>query len=139
MKTPWFTTQRQLPFDMGWRPASRGDLDVTDPELQAAQLLGAANRSDSVRAARLAALQTAAVKTSAERGLRRMLTFHYLTSETEPCGRSAGSHQAAVENDPTTFPEPERVWRSWLCGERSPAHSRKTPGAFAAQVGGVGG
>ncbi|MFI1161705.1 hypothetical protein [Streptomyces sioyaensis] len=37
-------------------------LDITDPQLQAAQLLEAQGRSDQVRGARLAALQTALVK-----------------------------------------------------------------------------
>ncbi|MFE1056866.1 hypothetical protein [Streptomyces rochei] len=37
-------------------------VDITDTQLQAAQLLGAEARSDEVRGARLAALQTALVK-----------------------------------------------------------------------------
>ncbi|WP_405959406.1 DEAD/DEAH box helicase family protein [Streptomyces sp. NBC_00868] len=42
-------------------------LDVSGTQLQAAQLLGAEARSDEVRGARMAALQTALVKASAER------------------------------------------------------------------------
>jgi hypothetical protein len=52
-------------------------VDVTDTALQAAQLLGAEGRSAEVRGARLAALQTALVKASAEEGFRRTLVFHH--------------------------------------------------------------
>jgi predicted helicase len=41
-------------------------VDITDTQLQAAQLLGAEARSDQVRGARLAALQTALVNTHAD-------------------------------------------------------------------------
>jgi predicted helicase len=41
-------------------------VDVTDTQLQAAMLLGAEGRSDQVRGARLAALQTALVKAASE-------------------------------------------------------------------------
>jgi superfamily II DNA or RNA helicase len=111
-------------------------VDVTDPELQAAQLLGVNNRSDNVRGSRLAALQTAAVKTAAERGLRRMLTFHYRTSEAE--AMAAGVPAVATrlwEDDPETYPQPERVWADWLCGEHSPTHRRETLTTFADPVG----
>jgi predicted helicase len=56
-------------------------VDVTDTQFQAAVLLGAEGRSDQVRGARLAALQTALVKAAAEEGFRRTLT----------CRRSANS------------------------------------------------
>ncbi|MGW9448587.1 hypothetical protein [Streptomyces sp. NPDC055632] len=52
-------------------------VDVTDTALQAAQLLDAEDRSDQVRGARLAALQTTLVKASAEEGFRRTLVFHH--------------------------------------------------------------
>ncbi|UXY25118.1 DEAD/DEAH box helicase family protein (plasmid) [Streptomyces cynarae] len=58
-------------------------VDITDTQLQAAQLLGAAGRSDEVRGARLAALQTALVKASAEEGFRRTLVFHHVVKEAE--------------------------------------------------------
>jgi superfamily II DNA or RNA helicase len=112
-----------------------GCVDVTDPELQAAALLGAQARSDSVRGSRLAALQTAAVKTSAERGLRRMLTFHYRTSEAEAMAAGVPAVARRLwEDDPTAYPEPERVWASWLCGEHLPVHRRETLETFADSV-----
>ncbi|GHB54537.1 hypothetical protein GCM10010377_52050 [Streptomyces viridiviolaceus] len=45
----------------------------------AARLLGAEGRSEQVRGARLAALQTALVKASAEEGLPQELVFHHGT------------------------------------------------------------
>jgi superfamily II DNA or RNA helicase len=111
-------------------------VDVTDPELQAAALLGAQSRSDNVRGSRLAALQTAAVKTAAERGLRRMLTFHYRTSEAEAMAAGVPAvAQRLWEDDATTYAEPDRVWASWLCGEHSPAHRKATLETFADPVG----
>ena len=58
-------------------------MDVTDTQLQAAQLLGAESSSAEVRGARLAALQTALVKASAEEGFRRTLVFHHVVKEAE--------------------------------------------------------
>ncbi|MFI2304503.1 Helicase associated domain protein [Actinacidiphila glaucinigra] len=111
-------------------------VDVTDPQLQAAALLGLESRSDNVRGSRLAALQTAAVKTAAVRGLRRMLTFHYRTSEAE--AMAAGLPAVARrlwEDDPATYAEPDQVWANWLCGEHSPTHRRETLATFADPVG----
>ncbi|WP_245791744.1 DEAD/DEAH box helicase [Actinacidiphila rubida] len=111
-------------------------VDVTDPELQAAALLGVSNRSDNVRGSRLAALQTAAVKTAAERGLRRMLTFHYRTSEAEAMAAGVPAVARRLwEDDATTYPEPERVWADWLCGEHKPKRRRATLATFADPVG----
>ncbi|MFF3565748.1 Helicase associated domain protein [Streptomyces sp. NPDC002574] len=111
-------------------------VDVTDPELQAAVLLGMESRSDTVRGSRLAALQTAAVKTAAVHGLRRMLTFHYRTSEAEALAAGVPAVARRLwEDDPETYAEPDRVWASWLCGEHSPNHRRETLATFADPVG----
>jgi superfamily II DNA or RNA helicase len=111
-------------------------VDVTDPELQAAALLGVEARSDNVRGSRLAALQTAAVKTAAERGLRRMLTFHYRTSEAEAMAAGVPAVARRLwEDGPETYPEPDRVWADWLCGEHSPKRRRATLATFADPVG----
>ncbi|MGW0393028.1 hypothetical protein ACWDYJ_19455 [Streptomyces sp. NPDC003042] len=58
-------------------------VDITDTQLQAAQLLGPESRSDTVRGARLAALQAAPVKASAEEGFRRTFVFHHVVKEAE--------------------------------------------------------
>ncbi|MFF7680967.1 Helicase associated domain protein [Actinacidiphila glaucinigra] len=115
-------------------------VDVTDPQLQAAALLGLESRSDNVRGSRLAALQTAAVKTAAVRGLRRMLTFHYRTSEAEAMAAGVPAVARRLwEADPDTYAEPDRVWADWLCGEHSPTHRRETLATFADPVGETGG
>jgi len=111
-------------------------VDVTDPELQAAALLGIQARSDNVRGSRLAALQTAAVKAAADRGLRRMLTFHYRTSEAEAMAAGVPAvAQRLWEDDPETYPAPERAWADWLCGEHRPKHRKEVLAAFADPVG----
>ncbi|MGW6947054.1 Helicase associated domain protein [Streptomyces xanthophaeus] len=108
-------------------------VDVTDPGFQAAVLLGRDGRSDAVRGARLAALQTALVKAAADQGFRRTLVFHHLTKEAEAfaaglpevaarlrrAGRSAGPAY------------PRTVWADWLYGQHTAAHRRRVLEAFA--------
>ncbi|MFD6994650.1 Helicase associated domain protein [Streptomyces sp. NPDC059943] len=105
-------------------------VDITDTQLQAAQLLGAEGRSDQVRGARLAALQTALVKASSEENFRRALVFHHQVREAEAFaaglpGTAAQLHSA----DPELYPE--RIWADWLCGEHKPLHRRRVLGEFA--------
>ncbi|MEW2373389.1 Helicase associated domain protein [Streptomyces sp. NPDC006656] len=105
-------------------------VDVADTQLQAAQLLGAEGRSDEVRGARLAALQTALLKASAEEGFRRTLVFHHVVKEAEAFaaglpGVSAQLHAA----DPELYPR--TIWADWLCGEHKPGHRRRVLGEFA--------
>lgn len=108
-------------------------VDVTDTALQAAQLLGAEGRSAEVRGARLAALQTALVKASAEEGFRRTLVFHHMVKEAEAFaaglpGVAAQLHASDPELYPTT------IWADWLCGDHKPLHRRRLLGEFAAGV-----
>ncbi|MEU9796377.1 Helicase associated domain protein [Streptomyces sparsogenes] len=108
-------------------------VDITDTQLQAAQLLGAEGRSDEIRGARLAALQTALVKASAEEGFRRTLVFHHVVKEAEAFavglpGVAAQLHAA----DPELYPR--TVWADWLCGEHKPTHRRRVLGEFAAGI-----
>ncbi|MFH9250853.1 Helicase associated domain protein [Streptomyces lydicus] len=108
-------------------------VDITDTQLQAAQLLGAEGRSDEVRGARLAALQTALLKASAEENFRRTLVFHHVVKEAEAFaaglpGVAAQLHAAAPELYPKT------IWADWLCGDHKPLHRRRLLGEFAAGV-----
>lgn len=108
-------------------------VDIADPQLQAAQLIGQDARTDTVRGARLAALQTAVLKTGAEHRLRRLLTFHYRTSEAEAFASGLPSVAKALwESDPEAYPEPGSVWAQWLYGEHKPAHRRQVLGEFTA-------
>ncbi|MER5748043.1 Helicase associated domain protein [Streptomyces sp. NPDC002225] len=105
-------------------------VDITDTQLQAAQLLGAEGRSDEVRGARLAALQTALLKASAEEGFRRTLVFHHVVKEAEAF--AAGLPDVAAQlhaADPELYPR--TIWADWLCGEHKPGHRRRVLGEFA--------
>jgi superfamily II DNA or RNA helicase len=108
-------------------------VDVTDTALQAAQLLGAEGRSAEVRGARLAALQTALVKASAEEGFRRTLVFHHQVREAEAF--AAGLPDVAAQlhaSDPELYPK--TIWADWLCGEHKPLHRRRLLGEFASGI-----
>lgn len=105
-------------------------VDVTDTQLQAAQLLGAEGRSERVRGARLAALQTALVKASAEEGFGRTLVFHHVVKEAEAFAAGLPSVAAQLHgSDPELYPD--AVWANWLCGEHKPLHRRRVLDEFA--------
>ncbi|MFF7617595.1 helicase associated domain-containing protein [Streptomyces lavendulae] len=104
-------------------------VDVTDTQLQAAQLLGAESSSAEVRGARLAALQTALVKASAEEGFRRTLVFHHVVKEAEAF--AAGLPDVAAQlhaSDRELYPA--TIWADWLCGEHKPLHRRRVLAEF---------
>ncbi|MFE2228269.1 DEAD/DEAH box helicase [Streptomyces kronopolitis] len=105
-------------------------VDVTDTRFQAAQLLGVEGRSDEVRGARLAALQTALVKASAQESFRRTLVFHHLTREAEAFAAGLPGVAAQLHDSAPEF-YPEVVWADWLCGEHKPLHRRRVLGEFA--------
>ncbi|MES4909437.1 MULTISPECIES: Helicase associated domain protein [unclassified Streptomyces] len=105
-------------------------VDITDTQLQAAQLLGAEGRSDEVRGARLAALQTALLKAASEEGFRRTLVFHHVVKEAEAF--AAGLPDVAAQlhaADPELYPR--TIWADWLCGDHKPGHRRRVLGEFA--------
>ncbi|GGP33054.1 helicase [Streptomyces capoamus] len=108
-------------------------VDITDTHLQAAQLLGVEARSDQVRGARLAALQTALVKASAEEGLRRTLVFHHVVREAEAFAAGLPDvAQRLYAAEPELYPR--TIWANWLCGDHRPAHRRRVLGEFAAGI-----
>ncbi len=108
-------------------------LDITDTQLQASQLLGVEGRSDEVRGARLAALQTALLKASSEEGFRRTLVFHHQVKEAEAFAAGlpdvAGRLHAA---EPELYPR--TVWADWLCGEHKPNHRRRVLNEFSTGI-----
>ncbi|MYX07324.1 DEAD/DEAH box helicase family protein [Streptomyces sp. SID8375] len=105
-------------------------VDVTDTQFQAALLLGAEGRSDAVRGARLAALQTAMVKASAEENFRRTLVFHHQVREAEAF--AAGLPDVAAQlHDSAPELYPRRIWADWLYGNHKPLHRRRVLGEFA--------
>ncbi|MFE3584627.1 DEAD/DEAH box helicase [Streptomyces vinaceus] len=105
-------------------------VDIADTQLKAAQVLGAAGRSDEVRGARLAALQTALVKASAEESFGRTLVFHHLVREAEAFAAGLPDVAAQLHADaPELYPS--AVWADWLCGDHPPAHRRRVLDEFA--------
>ncbi|MFB7463386.1 Helicase associated domain protein [Streptomyces sp. NPDC056224] len=108
-------------------------VDVTDPQFRAAVLLGRDGRSDAVRGARLAALQTALVKAAAHEGFRRTLVFHHLTKEAEAfaAGLPAVATRLRLTSRRPQPVYPRTVWADWLCGQHTAAHRRRVLGAFA--------
>lgn len=111
-------------------------VDVTDPQFRAAVLLGPGGRSDAVRGARMAALQTALVKAAAQEGFRRTLVFHHLTREAEAFAAGlpevAGRLRADAGRGRGGGPEyPRTVWADWLSGQHSAAHRRRVLDTFA--------
>ncbi len=112
-------------------------VDVTDTQLQAAQLLGAEARSDAVRGARLAALQTALLKASAEENFRRTLVFHHVVREAEAFATGLPDiAQRLHVADPELYPK--TIWANWLCGEHKPLHRRRVLDEFATGIAGDG-
>ncbi|MFD8840387.1 DEAD/DEAH box helicase family protein [Streptomyces griseofuscus] len=108
-------------------------VDITDTQLQAAQLLGVGGRSDEVRGARLAALQTALLKASSEEGFRRTLVFHHMVKEAEAF--AAGLPDVAKRlhaAGPGLYPR--TIWANWLCGEHKPGHRRRVLGEFTSGI-----
>ncbi|MEU5959398.1 Helicase associated domain protein [Streptomyces sp. NPDC047525] len=108
-------------------------VDVTDTALQAAQLLGAEGRSAEVRGVRLAALQTALVKASAEENFRRTLVFHHVVKEAEAFATGLTDVAAQLHaSDPELYPR--TIWADWLCGDHKPLHRRRLLEEFAAGI-----
>ncbi|OKK14818.1 helicase [Streptomyces sp. CB00455] len=106
-------------------------VDVSDPGLRATELLGVEQRSDRVRGARLAALQTALLKAAASCGFDRTLVFHHQVKEAETF--ATGLPDVAVQLhglDPDLYPR--SVWADWVCGEHGPGYRRRALGDFAA-------
>ncbi|MFF0451097.1 Helicase associated domain protein [Streptomyces sp. NPDC004609] len=109
-------------------------VDITDPGLSVVELAGGAGRTAQVRGVRLAALQTAVMKAAAERRLRRLLTFHYRTSEAEAFSSGLGAVAKELhESDPGLYPGADGVWADWLCGEHKPVHRGRVLEGFASK------
>ncbi|MFE3738322.1 Helicase associated domain protein [Streptomyces sp. NPDC059134] len=108
-------------------------VDITDTQLQAAQLLGSEGRSDEVRGARLAALQTALLKASSEENFRRTLVFHHVVKEAEAFAVGLPDVAAQLHAvEPDLYPR--TIWADWLCGEHKPNQRRRVLGEFAAGI-----
>ena len=108
-------------------------IEIQDPNLQTLQLAADGEATEAVRAARLAALQTAALKAAAEHGFKRVLTFHSRLEDAQAF--SEGLHRMATalyQEDPDHYPHPDTIWTSWLSGDHKADHRSRTLHAFSA-------
>ncbi|GAA2523292.1 DEAD/DEAH box helicase [Streptomyces longisporus] len=108
-------------------------IEIQDPHLQTLQLAADGDATEAVRAARLAALQTAALKAAAEHGFKRVLPFHSRLEEAQAF--SEGMHRMATalyKEDPDHYPHPDTIWTSWLSGDHKADHRARTLHEFAA-------
>ncbi|MFI0243109.1 Helicase associated domain protein [Streptomyces sp. NPDC016845] len=108
-------------------------VDIRDPEYGHRAQLGSG--TERVRGVRLAALQAGVLTAAARENLRKVLTFHSRVAEAEAMASGIGDIAVRLwEEDPRTYPDPKRVWASWLHGEHAPAHRRAVLEEFASDV-----
>lgn len=86
-----------------------------------------------MRGARLAALQTALVKASAEEGFRRTLVFHHQVKEAEAFAAGL-SPVAGRLHDATPELYPATIRADWLNGEHKPLHRRRVLEEFSTGI-----
>ncbi|WP_331730502.1 Helicase associated domain protein [Streptomyces sp. NBC_01174] len=112
-------------------------VDVTDTEYQDTLRPGSTATTEEVRGARIAALQTALVKASAEEGFKRTLTFHHLVKEAEAFITGLPDVVARLhKDDPELYPN--TIWADWLSGEHSPLQRARVLDEFATGIAGDG-
>ncbi|MFF4249013.1 Helicase associated domain protein [Streptomyces sp. NPDC001822] len=112
-------------------------VDVTDTEYQDTLRQGSTATTEEVRGARIAALQTALVKASAEESFKHTLTFHHLVKEAEAFAVGLPDVAARLhKDDPELYPH--TIWADWLCGEHSPLHRTRVLDEFATGIAGDG-
>ncbi|MEU9263589.1 Helicase associated domain protein [Streptomyces sp. NPDC006682] len=108
-------------------------VDVTDTEYQDTLRPGSPATTEEVRGARIAALQTALVKASAEEGFKRTLTFHHLVKEAEAFSTGLPDVAARLhKDDPELYPN--TIWAEWLSGEHSPLQRARVLDEFATGI-----
>lgn len=108
-------------------------VDIRDPEHGQRAQLGTG--TERVRGARLAALQAGVLTAAARENVRKLLTFHSRVAEAEAMAEGVVDVAARLwEDDPRTYPDPVRVWASWLHGEHPPAHRRAVLEEFDSDV-----
>jgi len=108
-------------------------VDIRDPEYGHHAQLGSG--TERVRGARLAALQAGVLTAAAQENMRKMLTFHSRVAEAEAMAEGITEVAARLwEDDPLTYPDPKRMWASWLHGEHPPAHRRTVLDEFDSDI-----
>ncbi|MGW0647310.1 Helicase associated domain protein [Streptomyces umbrinus] len=109
-------------------------LEIQDPHLQTLQLAADGAATEQTRQARLAALQTAALKAAAEHEFKHVLTFHSRLDEAEAFSDSLRFTATALwRDDPDYYPHPDTIFSDWLSGDHKPEHRQRVRSAFAAE------
>ncbi len=105
-------------------------LELQDPVVTPARLMGEDRGSEEVRGQRIGALQAALLHTMSRHGLQTCVTFHHRTIEAQAYAEGLERVAAKLHADqPETYPS--RLWADWLCGEHAPQHRRKVLDSFA--------
>lgn len=104
-------------------------VEVRDPEVTPERLSGPQAREERVRGLRLGALQAALLRTAAEHGLQKIITFHHRTVEAEAfCKGLKRKAKELHTSNPKLYPE--SVWAGWLRGEHEADHRATVLGEF---------
>ncbi|WP_404200213.1 DEAD/DEAH box helicase [Streptomyces tauricus] len=105
-------------------------LELQDPVVTPARLMGEDRGSEEVRGQRIGALQAALLHTMSRHGLQTCVTFHHRTIEAQAYAEGLDRVAAKLHADqPETYPS--RLWADWLCGEHAPQHRRTVLDSFA--------
>ncbi|MGC0379785.1 Helicase associated domain protein [Streptomyces sp. SAI-129] len=104
-------------------------VEVRDPVVTPERLSGPGAREEEVRGLRLGALQAALLRTAADHGLQKVITFHHRTVEAEAFCKGLKKKAAELHAyDPEKYPE--LVWAGWLRGEHESDHRATVLGQF---------
>ncbi|MFJ2477978.1 Helicase associated domain protein [Streptomyces sp. NPDC087659] len=104
-------------------------VEVRDPVVTPERLSGPEAREEEVRGLRLGALQAALLRTAAEHGLQKIITFHHRTVEAEAFCKGLEKKAAELHaSDPEMYPG--SVWAGWLRGEHESDHRAQVLGQF---------
>jgi len=96
-------------------------MEVRDPVVTPERLSGEQGREEEVRGQRLGALQAALLRTAAEHGLQKTITFHHRTVEAEAFCKGLKKKAAELHaSDPDAYPD--AIWSGWLRGEHESDH-----------------
>ncbi|WP_326743440.1 MULTISPECIES: DEAD/DEAH box helicase [unclassified Streptomyces] len=109
-------------------------VELADPVVTPARLVGEERREEQLRGERMGALQAALLETMAVHDLQTTITFHHRTIEASAFAKGlARVAQQLHASDPERYPE--RVWADWLCGEHEMGHRRAVLSDFGRRAG----
>ncbi|WP_406359423.1 Helicase associated domain protein [Streptomyces sp. NBC_01544] len=109
-------------------------VELADPVVTPARLVGEERREEQLRGERIGALQAALLETMAVHDLQTTITFHHRTIEASAFAEGLPRvAQRLHASDPERYPE--RVWADWLCGEHEMGHRRQVLGDFGRRAG----